>query len=160
MENSIYRKQQKLSSRKPSRFLWIFDESQKFSLPIDRRRFSQHFHKSYRTAKLFSSLTFVVYDIYLFIYMCVCVTPEFNSFKQQGAAHKGFAMLVDQTLRILSHHVNLIIKASRKDKICNYVCIICDFYHVDFSCNLHMIYQLCFLKLCIHIFLSSGTCPI
>ena len=80
--------------------------------------------------------------------MCVCVIiPEFNSFKQQGAAHKGFAMLVDQTLRglLLSHHVNLIIKASRKDKICNYICIICDFYHVGFSCNLHMNYQLCFL---------------
>ena len=62
-----YRKQQKLSGRKLSRFLWIFDELQKFSLLIDRRhaidiimeaksqRFSQHFHKSYQTVKLFSA---------------------------------------------------------------------------------------------------------
>ena len=63
----------KLSKRKLSRFKQIFDESRNFSLLIDRcsaidiimeaklQRFSQHFHKSYRTAKLFSHLIFVVY---------------------------------------------------------------------------------------------------
>ena len=68
----LYRKQQKLSRRTLSWFLQIFDELQKFSLPIDRhctvdiimeaksQRFS---HKSYQTAKLFSRLTFVVYGI-------------------------------------------------------------------------------------------------
>ena len=52
-------------------FLWIFNESQKFSLLIDKSRptdiimeakaqkFSQHFYKSYQTAKLFFRLTFV-----------------------------------------------------------------------------------------------------
>ena len=28
------------------------------------QKFTQHFHKSYQTAKLFSCLTFVVYDIW------------------------------------------------------------------------------------------------
>ena len=68
-------KQQKLSGRK---FLWfsrILDESQKFSLLIDgchaidiivkakSQRFSQNFHKSYQTVKLFSRLTIVVQGI-------------------------------------------------------------------------------------------------
>ena len=56
-------------------FVEIFDEPQKFSLLIDRchaidiimeaksLRFSQLFHKSYQTVKLFSHLTFVVYGI-------------------------------------------------------------------------------------------------
>ena len=65
------RKQQKLSGRKLMWFLQIFDESRKFFLLIDRcrvvdiimeaklQRFSQNFHKSYQTMKLFSHLTFV-----------------------------------------------------------------------------------------------------
>ena len=72
---SIYHKQQKLSGRK---VLQIFDESQKFSLLIDRhhtvdtimeaksQRFSQHFHKSYQITKLFSHLTFVAYSMPIF----------------------------------------------------------------------------------------------
>ena len=68
-----YRKQQKLCGRKLLWFSQIFDKPQNFFLLIDRhravdiiteaksRRFSQHHHKSYQTAKLFSRLTFVVY---------------------------------------------------------------------------------------------------
>ena len=68
MHTFKYRKQQKLSERKLLLFSEIFDESQKFSLLIDRRhtvdiimeaklrRFSQYFHKSYQTAKLFHLL--------------------------------------------------------------------------------------------------------
>ena len=72
----VLHKQQMLSGRKLSRFLQIFNESQNFSLLIDRRhaidiimepksqQFSQHFHKSYQTTKLFSCLKFVVYSIH------------------------------------------------------------------------------------------------
>ena len=74
-----YCKQQKLSRRKLSWFSWIFDELQKFSLLIDRhhaidiimeaksQKFSQPFHISYQTVKLFSRLTFVVYGMYFMV---------------------------------------------------------------------------------------------
>ena len=70
-----YCKQQKLNGRKLLWFSQILGELQKFSLLIDgsrtidiimkakSQRFSQNFHKSYQTMKLFSRLTIVVHGI-------------------------------------------------------------------------------------------------